>query len=137
MGRMPSAARSSPALVFTLTDGSELRFPMKYQDAFQRGRTEFYGWVPDYEAIDNHPYIVELFRDSDAPDLPPGFAEYFHSAIYEGAQLAGVYERLDWKGDELAQKVLSTIPWRIESQDLINLAGDVEPRYPIASLPDA
>lgn len=78
---MPSAAIGIPALVFTMTDGSELRFPMKYQDAFQRGRTQFYGWVPDYEAIDSHPCVVELFRDPDAPELPPGFAECVHSAI--------------------------------------------------------
>lgn len=134
---MPSAAVSTPALVFTMPNGSELRFPMRYQDAFQRGRTEFSGWVPDYQAIDSHPCIVELFRDSDAPDLPPGFAEYFHSAIYEGAQLSGVYESLDWKGEELPQKVLFTIPWRIEGQDLINLDGDFKPRYPIAPPSDA
>ena len=70
--------------------------------------------------------------DNLAPDdLPPGFAEDFHSAIYEGAQLSGVYEILDWKGEVLPQKVLFTIPWRIEGQDLINLEGDLEARYPI------
>lgn len=51
--------------------------------------------------------------------------------------MSGVYESLDWKGAELPQRVLFTIPWRIEGQDLINLDGDFEPRYPIAPLPRA